>query len=84
MIANCEEYLVERIVDYAGFAEVDDDPTPIGGEGSDSEDEMFKFKGIMPQLAHIANAFGRRELCQKAGSPGLSFIFNCINKSEIL
>lgn len=85
MITNCEEYLVDRIVDSAGFAEVDDDPAPIGGEGSESDaDEIFRFKGIMPLLAHISNAFGRRKLCQQAGSPGLTFIFNCINKSEIL
>jgi hypothetical protein len=86
MIANCEEYLIGRIEDSAGFSEVDDDPAPIGGEGegSESEDEIFKFNGIMPLLAHILNAFGRRPLCQLPGSTGLNFIFDCINKSEIL
>jgi len=61
MITNCEEYLVERIVDGAGFIEVDDDPAPVG-EGEE-EDETFKFKGIMPLLAHLVNTFGRRNLC---------------------
>jgi hypothetical protein len=63
MMANCEEYLVDRIVDSAGFIEVDDDPAPIG-EGEEDEDEIFKFSGILPLLAHITNAFGRRAICQ--------------------
>lgn len=85
MITNCEEYLVDRIVDVAGFIEVDDDPAPVGeGEGEEDEDEIFKFKGIMPLLAHLVNTFGRRNLCQVAGSPGLTFIFECINKSKII
>jgi hypothetical protein len=62
LVSELESILVERLVDSAGFEEIDDDPSPIGGE-DDDEDSVFRFQGSLDLLAYILDKYGRRDWC---------------------
>jgi len=60
MVSEFQSQLVDRLTDSAGFEEIDDDPAPINTE---SEDEVFRFKGVLDMLAFTLDKFARREMC---------------------
>ena len=70
--------LKERLVDGAGFEEIDDDPAPLG------EDEgCFRFKGVLELAGHILDKFARRDWCQSPDSIYTRGVLNTISKSCI-
>ena len=60
LLAEFESLLVERLVDSAGFEEIDDDPAPLAG-GED--EEVFRFKGVIDLMAYVLDKYGRRDWC---------------------
>lgn len=82
MLAEFEKLLTERLVDSAGFEEIDDDPAPLGGDDED-EDTIFRFKGSLDLMAYMLDKYGRRDWCQQPQSVYLTRIFDCCNKAEI-
>jgi len=80
MVAEFESMLIERLTDSAGFEEIDDDPAPINTE---SEDEVFRFKGVLDMLAHTLDKFARRDMCQKPDSNYMKMVYRCLNSSTI-
>ena len=79
MAKEFESFLIEKLVDQAGFEEIDDDPAPIAG----SEEEVFRFKGVLDLLGHVADKFCRRDWCQAPDSTYVKLLFSCISKAEI-
>ena len=49
-----------------------------------TEDEIFRFQGVLGCLAFMLDKFARRSFCQKPGAPAMKIIFRCINQSTIL
>ena len=78
MAAEFESFLIEKIVDQAGFEETDDDPAPIAG----GEDEVFRFKGVLDLIGYMADKFCRRDWCQAPDSVYMKLLFSCLTKAE--
>lgn len=72
--------LTEKLVDGAGFSEVDDDPAPLVG----GDDETFKFKGALDLLSHFTNSFLRHDFVNTPSSKCLELIVEAVNKSEVM
>lgn len=80
MSAELEKALVEKLVDSAGFEEIDDDPSPVvGGD----EDEVYRFRGVLDAVATMLNKFARRSICTKQDSAPLRMVYRAINQSAI-
>ena len=77
MAENFENVLVEKLVDSAGFEEIDDDPAPIAG----GEDEVFRFKGVCDLICYMADKFCRRDWCQAPDSVYVKLLFSCFLKA---
>jgi len=51
---------------------------------SESDDDIFRFKGAFDLIGHLANAFGRREICLKDDNEHLAMLFGAINQAQTL
>ena len=80
LVNQFKTMLKERLTDSAGFEEIDDDPCPIDTE---SEDEVFRFRGVLDTLAYVLNKFARRSICQAPDSEMMKMVYGCINQSTI-
>jgi len=80
LVANFQSLLVDRLTDSAGFEEIDDDPSPIGGE---EEDDVFRFKGVAETLAFMLDKFARRSMCQEADTNYMRMVYGAVNQSMI-
>lgn len=69
MATHFEKLLTEWLRNCSGFVEIN---TTV------EDDETFKFRGALEVIAHLLNAFGRREWCQAASSPQLAAVFRSI------
>ena len=78
MAEQFENLLIEKLVDGAGFEEIDDDPAPIAG----GEDEIFRFKGVCDLIGFMADKFCRRDWCQDPDSVYMRLLFSCFTKAE--
>lgn len=47
-------------------------------------DETFRFVGALPLIAHLANTFGRREICLNQDNAHLTMLYRVINQSNAL
>jgi len=78
LVNDFKGMLVERLTDSAGFEEIDDDPCPIN-----TEDEVFRFKGVLDTLSYMLDKFARRAICQQPDSPMMKMIYQCLNDSTV-
>ena len=60
LVSKFTEMLKERLVDSAGFSEIDEE---VGCLVGDDDSDMFRFKGALDVIGHITNIFTRREWC---------------------
>jgi len=80
LVEAFKSHLIERLVDSAGFEEIDDDVRAINTEDGD---EIFRFHGVLETLGFMLDNFGRREMCQAPDSKYMKMVFNAINQSAI-
>jgi len=78
LVSDFKGMLIERLTDSAGFEEIDDDPCPIN-----TEEEVFRFKGVIDTISYMLDKFARRDICQKADSPMMKMIYQCLNDSTV-
>jgi len=70
LVKAFQSHLIERLTDSSGFEEIDDDVCPIG-----TEDEVFRFSGVLQTLAYMLDRFARRQLCQEPDSRYMKMVF---------
>jgi hypothetical protein len=76
MAGTLQVLLVDWLSRCSGFDEVN--------SSTQTDDDVFRFKGAFELLGHLLNAFGRREWCQAANSPYLASVFGAVNQAQTL
>jgi hypothetical protein len=71
MAKTLQVQLVDWLTRCSGFDEVN--------SSTQTDDDVFRFRGAFELLGHLINTFGRREWCQASNSPYLSLIFGAVN-----